>query len=125
MSTIEKVEARRNAILEELRSIRSLRHGTINEQYLKGHVQGKEEPVRRGPYYVFSRHEGGKTVSRRLSSGAELKEARKEVAEHKRFVALCKEFEELTQKLGELERQADEQEPKKKRRRWRSSKIRK
>lgn len=98
---IIQLESRRNAILEEMRSIRSMRRGTINEQYLKVPRKGKE-PALRGPYYVLSRREGEKTVSWRLS-GAELEKAKADVAAHKRFMLLCKEFEELTTHMGELE----------------------
>jgi hypothetical protein len=105
MNTIRELEARRSAILEEMRSMRSMKRGTINEQFLKVRLKGKEQPVLRGPYYVLSRREGNKTVSKRLSSPTQLQEANKDVEVHKRFVALCKEFELLSERLGELERQ--------------------
>jgi hypothetical protein len=124
MKTIEGIEARREAIAKEMCSIRSLRRGTINEQFLKVKRVGGKEPVKRGPYYVLSRYEGKRTVSQRLS-GEELEHARNDVAEHKRFVALCKEFEELTEKLGQMERGETRYEEEKKRRRTRSRKRRK
>lgn len=125
MNRIQDIEARREAILQELRSLRSLRRGTINEQFLKIRLKGEDAPVRRGPYYVLSRREGGKTVSQRLTSPERLKQAQQEVASYQRFVALCREFEQLTEKLGERERAGSEDlEAKKKRRRWPSSKRR-
>ena len=123
MSPIQNLEARRNAILEEMRSIRSMRRGTINEQYLKVRLQRKKEPALRGPYYVLSRREGEKTVSQRLTSLGELEQARKEVGEYKRFLSLCREFEQVTTKLGELEREGAELEREKKRFRSSSSKT--
>src|SRR6266478_1770774 len=100
MKRIETLEARREAIVQEMLAIRSMRRGTINEQYVKvGHGGGQEAAVR-GPYYVLSRREGGQTVSQRLTSAAALERARSEVAEHQRFVALCREFEEVTEQLG-------------------------
>lgn len=113
-STVQKLEARRNAVLEEIRSIRSMRRGTINEQYFKTRLKGRKGIVQQGPYYVLSRREGQKTVSKRLRSEAEMEQARKDVAEYKRFLGLCQEFEGLTARLGELERgeQGLEQEKK-------------
>ena len=65
-----------------------------------------KEPVLRGPYFVFTRKEGKKTVGYRLRTAAEKEAVRRDVAAHKRFVALCRQFEELTEKLGELERES-------------------
>ena len=115
MDTVQGLEARRHAILEEMRSIRSMRRGTINEQYFKTRLKGRERTAHQGPYYVLSRREGQKTVSRRLRSEAELEQARKDVAEHKRFLGLCQEFERLTARLGELEGSDRDVEQEKKR----------
>ncbi len=123
MNPIQELEARRNAILEEIRSIRSLRRGTINEQYLKVRLRGKKELALRGPYYVFSRREGGKTVSQRLTSSGELEQARRDAGAYKKFWSLCREFEQVTTRLGELERRVPELEQEKKRLRSSSSKV--
>jgi hypothetical protein len=123
MDTVQQLEARRNTILEEMRSIRSMRRGTVNEQYFKTHLKGKKGMVRQGPYYVLSRREGAKTVSKRLRSVAELAQAQKDAAEYKRFLGLCQEFEQLTARLGEWERGEQGFEQEKKRFRSPSSKT--
>jgi len=79
--------------------------------------------VRQGPYYVLSRREGAKTVSKRLRSVAELQQAQQDVGEYKRFLGLCQEFERLTARLGELERGEQGFEQEKKRFRSPSSKT--
>ena len=120
---IQELEVRRNAILEEMRSIRSMRRGTINEQHFKIRLKGRKGIVHQGPYYVLSRREGERTVSQRLRSPAELEQARKDVAQYKRFMGLCQEFERLTARLGELERRETEGALEKKRLRLPSNKI--
>ena len=123
METIQELETRRSGILEEMRSIRSMRRGTINEQYFKTRLKGRRGMVQQGPYYVLSRREGEKTVSKRLRSVAELEQTQKDVAEYKRFLGLCQEFEQLTARLGELERADQGLEQEKKRFRSPSSKT--
>ncbi len=122
MDTAQELEARRNAILEEMRSIRSMKRGTINEQYFKTRLKGRKGIVHQGPYYVLSRREGEKTVSKRLRV-AELEQTQKDVAEYKRFLGLCQQFERLTARLGELERSEQGLEQEKKRFRSPSSKM--
>ncbi len=114
MDTIQQLESRRNGILEGMRSIRSMRRGTITEQYFRTRLKGKRGMVHQGPYYVLSKREGNRTVSRRLRS-AELEEAQKDIAEYKRFLGLCQEFERLTARLGDLERGGPGLEQEKKR----------
>ena len=122
MDTIQQLEARRNAVLEEMRSIRSMRRGTINEQYFTTRLKGRKGIVQQGPYYVLSKREGEKTISKRLRV-AELEQAQKDVGEYKRFFGLCQEFERLTARLGELERGEQGLEQEKKRFRSPSSKT--
>ncbi len=119
MTTLDQVEARRSAVLEEMRAIRAMRRGTINEQFLNVYHKGIKEPVARGPYYVLSRYdpERAKTQSRRLTSKQEVDQTRRDVEAYQRFVSLCREFELLTERLGELEREVPEHEAKKKLRR--------
>jgi len=125
MDTVQELEARRNAIIEQMRSIRSMRRGTISEQHFKTHLKGRKGVVLQGPYYVLSRREGEKTVSKRLRSPVELEQARKDVAEYKTFLGLCQEFERLTARLGELERGEQGLEQEKKEFRSLSNKMRK
>ena len=124
MPTIQELESKRDAVLQEMRAIRSMKRGSISEQYLQVRHRGFKEPVARGPYHVFSRREArtGKTVSWRLTSEEAIEKARADVSSYQRFVALCREFQELTETLGELESSCSEQGQEKKRRRLPSSK---
>jgi hypothetical protein len=116
MHTLQGIESRRDEVLQQMRSIRGMKRGTINEQYLKVPQKGAK-PALRGPYYVLSRREGNKTVSERLTTPGQLEQAKMDVAAHRKFVELCKEFEVLTERMGMLLRQAEGSEEKKRRRR--------
>ena len=116
MQTIPDIERQRDSVLQQMRSIRSMKRGTINEQYLKVPQKGAKTAFR-GPYYVLSRREGNKTVSERLTTQPQLEQAKLDVAAHKKFIELCKEFEALTERMGLLERQTVETVEKKRLRR--------
>lgn len=112
MQTLQEIEGKRDEVLKQMRCIRSMKRGTINEQYLKVPQKGSR-PALRGPYYVLSRREGNKTVSERLTTPTQLDQAKTDVAAHRRFVELCKEFEVLTERLGIVLRAAEGLEEKK------------
>jgi len=116
MHSLQEIEARREAILREMLSIRALRRGTLNEQYFKVAVRGGKGETLRGPYFVLSRREGDKTVSRRVRA-EELERVREDLEAHKRLKELCREFEELTEQLGTLAQNTGEDKKKARRRR--------
>ena len=120
MDSIPQLEARRLAILDSIKAIRSMRRGSISEQFFPVLRRGQKQTARRGPYYVFTRHRGSRTVSRRLITPQALRQAREDVEAFKHFQALCREYEQLTEKLGEVERGT---EPEKKRLKSGSSKT--
>lgn len=114
MPDFKTIEARREAILEEMKSMRSMKRGTLNEQFLKVAQKGKRHPALRGPYYVLSRREGNKTMSWRLTTPEAVQKARQDIAAYQRFHALAKEFVQWTEVLGEMGRTATDEEVKKK-----------
>ena len=117
MEVIARIGDRREAVLAQLRAIRSMRRGTLNEQFLEVPQKGKRKPALRGPYYVWSRKENKRTVSRRVCPGPELERMKSDLDNYRRFCALCSELEELTEQLGELERRAVAQDEALKKRR--------
>ena len=100
---IASLEGQREKVLQAMRSIRAMRPGAVSEQMLKVKHKGKKEPALRGPYYLWQYYEQGNPVRERLCSAQDVARAREEVANYKRFLALCQEFEALTRRLGELE----------------------
>ena len=112
MMNLEDLVRVREEIIEKIKEIRTMRRGTINEQYLK--VPRKEkEPSIKGPYYVLSRNEGGKTVGFRLNSQEELELATKDVEAYKEFNKLTKEFVSVTESITDIIRSGEKTDPKK------------
>jgi hypothetical protein len=106
---IQQLEARRLSVVEEIRSIDTMRRGTVNEQFFQFRLKGSKELTRRGPYYVWTRSQGGKTVSQRLTSAEAVEQARADVAAYKRFRTLCGEYIEVASKLGALKRTTEQE----------------
>lgn len=124
MGTIAEIEKQRDAVIAQIREIRSMERGSITEQYLKVPRKGGK-PLLHGPYYSMLRREGNTTVGYRLTTEADLERAKRDVEAHRRFSALCKEYERLTRRLGELERGAESEGGKKKARSSRSNRTKK
>ena len=105
--TQRELEQQRQAILKKMGQIRTMRRGTISEQFLKVPHKGQAEPARRGPYYLWQYWEGGKPKRQRLSNRAEVEAARREVAAHKEFEQLCERYVAGGEALREAERETD------------------
>lgn len=126
MNQQQQLESRRRNIVEEMLAIRSMRKGSISEQWFPVVRGGKATEERRGPYFVFTYKANGRTVSERLKSEAALARAREDADNYRRFKSLCSELEALTAALGDVERQEhDEAAQVKKKPRSRSNKARK
>jgi len=117
---IEELQKRREQIIEEIGSIRTMRKGSVTEQFLKVPRKGQKEPVLRGPYFLYSRKEKGKTVGRRLGK-EEADRYREQVKAFHKFQALGKEYAEISERLADMEGMLEVTDQKKKRRRRSSS----
>jgi hypothetical protein len=112
MKTIESIVERRDEIIEEIRNLRSMRKGIINEQYLKVPHKGKEAFLR-GPYYVLTKKQNGKTVSTRIRRN-EYEEIKKETEAYKKFNLLSSEFATITEELTYMRKISQTENSKKK-----------
>ena len=101
MKEIERLEKRRMQIIKQISSITTMRKGSVTEQYLKVAHKGHREPAFRGPYFLHTRKEKGKTVGRRLSK-EEAGQLRHQVRAFHRFQALAKQYAEICERLADL-----------------------
>ena len=107
METRQQFQQQRQHVVEQMMSLDSMKRGTLNEQFLRVPQQGQKKPALRGPYFVLSRKEAGKTVSRRVASN-EVQRVREDIARYNRFMQLSREFVELSEQLGALEGSEEE-----------------
>lgn len=108
MSLLQKLEQQRLNILDQIGKIRYMRRGTINEQYLRV-PQKEKEALLRGPYYVLSRNEDGRTKSSRVNK-TELEQVRQDIEAYKEFQKLSKEYVDVTEALAQQERGVEDAE---------------
>jgi len=94
-SGLSGLERRRSELFGLLSQVGDFRRGALNVVWRKC---GKAncacaQPGQRGhgPQYNLTRRVGGKTVNTHLKPGPELEKARREVAEHQRFLELVEE----------------------------------
>jgi len=83
----DSLEGNRQEILRQMSAITRMRRGTVNEQYFE--VPQKDgSVVRRGPYFLYSRTEKGKSFSQRV--------ALDEADRYREETDNCRRFKELS-----------------------------
>jgi hypothetical protein len=102
MSLLQNLEKQRKKNIRTIKSIRFMRRGTISEPYLKV-PQKVKEPLLRGPYYVLSWNEDGKTRGIRLKPN-ELEQTKKDIKAYKNFQILAKEFVKIAEAMTKKSR---------------------
>lgn len=103
MANQQTLEGRRLDLLRQLGEIRTLRKGSLNEQWFPSVRQGKKTKELRGPYFLWTHKKNNKTVSERVVGEQALFRARQDEENYRRFRELCREYEVVAQELGELE----------------------
>lgn len=104
--TRDELEQQRQDTLKKMGRIRTMRRGTVSEQFLDVPHRGQAEPVRCGPYYLWQYWEHGKPKRQRLCTAPEVAAARQEVTAHREFEQLCERYVGIAEALAELERKA-------------------
>jgi hypothetical protein len=91
MTGMGKLESRRQQVLKELAELGGMRRGSITEQFVES--TGRDGvKKRRGPYYVHTYKEKGKTVSRRLTDPQQVTLRQKQIDAFRRFQELTAEL---------------------------------
>ena len=100
MQNIEMLRQRRDGILKEIASLEQMRRGSVCEQFIEC-VRKDGSKSTRGPYYLYTFKQKGKTISRRVSrSQADL--YRRQIEAFRRFQKLTRELTGIGEKISDL-----------------------
>jgi hypothetical protein len=101
--TVERVEAKRRRLYQELAALGDFRRGTISVNFRRC---GKPtcacaQPGHRGhgPQYLWNATIGGESRARNLRLGPELEKVAREVDTYRTFVRLCAELVAVNEQL--------------------------
>jgi len=98
--TIEQIEQRQDAVVEQMSRIRVMRRGTVSEQHYQGRRKRKGGTGASGPYYIWQGYVNGKRFSQRVSA-TEVERIKQEIEQRRRFERLCAEYVGLGEALAQ------------------------
>lgn len=101
MTTIEHLKLQRERILAELTQLQEIRRGSVVEQYVES-TRPDGSKARRGPYFLYSYKEKGRTVSRRLTDREQVTRCRAQIHSFRRFQELTTQLLEIGQRISDL-----------------------
>jgi hypothetical protein len=95
------LEHQRQALLEQLADLRELRRGSLTEQFLPvQHADGSV--VKRGPYPLLTRKQGGKTLSVRLTDPEVVPLYRQQIQALHQFESVADQLIGVGEQLSDL-----------------------
>ena len=101
--SLSQLEARREQILQQIKSIDRLRRGTLSRQFFKKRRSGSK--AKQGPYYVLQGYLQGQKFSERVPA-EQAAQVEPLVANYKRFEQLAEEFVTVTDQITRMNQAA-------------------
>jgi hypothetical protein len=107
------LQQQREHVLEQMRSLDTLRRGSLSEQFFKYKESGKT--LLRGPYFLLQGFFHGKKFAERIPA-EKAGEVAQQVENYQRFQALAEHFVTLTDQMTRLQDQPDSKKNSRRRR---------
>ena len=101
--SLSQLEARREQILQQIKSIDRLRRGTLSRQFFKKRRSGSK--AKQGPYYVLQGYLQDQKFSERVPA-EQAAQVEPLVANYKRFEQLAEEFVTVTDQITRMSQAA-------------------
>ena len=102
MGKLEELEKKRESLKMEIIKIGDMRRGSVSQQFVPVQHKGEKMPILKGPYYVYTAKQKGKSIGKHLKVGPELEKYRREVNNYHRFQQLIRELVSVNEKICEL-----------------------
>ena len=98
-ATAREIQRRQNALLDQMRTLRVMRRGTVSHQeYLQRRAR-KQGAGASGPYFVWQGFRNGKHFSKRVSA-QQAEQVKHEIETRRQFEQLCEEYVRLGEALA-------------------------
>ena len=101
-ATTREVEQQQNALLDQMRTLRVMRRGTLSHQEYPERRARKLGTGASGPYFVWQGFRSGKHFSKRVSA-QEAEQVKHEIETRRQFERLCEEYVRLGESLATRE----------------------
>ena len=108
-ATSREIQRQQNALLDQMRTLRVMRRGTLSHQEYPERRARKQGAGASGPYFLWQGFRGGKHFSKRVSA-QQAEQVRHEIETRRQFEQLCEEYVRLGEALATGERARTEQD---------------
>ena len=104
--SLQELERRRDGLYEKVKALGDFRRGSISVNYRKcgkpNCICAQEGHPGHGPRYLWSTTIKGKSYTRNIQLGAEMKKYEEEISRHHIYVKLCNEILEVSEQICDI-----------------------
>jgi len=104
--SLPELEQRRDGLYEKVKALGDFRRGSISVNYRKcgkpNCICAQEGHPGHGPRYLWSTTIKGKSYTRDIQLGAEMKKYEEEIARHHVYVKLCDEILQVSEQICDM-----------------------
>lgn len=104
--SLSELERRRDGLYERVKALGDFRRGSISVNYRKcgkpNCICAREGHPGHGPRYLWSTTIKGKSYTKNIQLGAEMKKYEEELARYQTYVMLCDELLEVSERICDV-----------------------
>ena len=101
MDQLHSLLMTRDRLVKEIVSLGDMRRGSVVEQFVDSKLKDGTK-VKRGPYWLYSHKQDGKTLSRRLPDADMAAKYQAHIGEFRRFTELCQQLLDVNHEICDM-----------------------